>query len=62
MIEAKREATGDGKWEEVLQSKLSAYENWVDENGKLDKEIEYSSRFQSSDLAENLLRLPKEDD
>ncbi|WP_344927422.1 hypothetical protein [Streptosporangium carneum] len=59
VVEAKREATDNKKWEHILQEKLEAYEEWMDENGKLDKEIEYSSRFQSSDLAENLLRLPK---
>ncbi|MFC3985315.1 hypothetical protein [Streptosporangium jomthongense] len=62
VIDAKREAAGEGKWEEALQAKLSAYENWMDENGNLDKEIEYSSRFQSSDLAENLLRRPGKED
>lgn len=59
VAEAKREATGTKKWEQVLQEKLDVYEDWMDENGNLDKKIEYSSRFQSSDLAENLLRIPK---
>ncbi|MFF4414070.1 hypothetical protein ACFYY8_16170 [Streptosporangium sp. NPDC001559] len=56
VIDAKREAAGEGKWEEVLRVKLSAYENWMDENGKLDGKVEDAARFQTSDLAENSLR------
>lgn len=56
VVEAKREAIGDKKWEQVLQGKLSVYEDWMDENENIDKKIEHSSRFQTSDLAENLLK------
>ncbi|MFI6507843.1 hypothetical protein ACIBCT_09575 [Streptosporangium sp. NPDC050855] len=56
-IEAKKGATDDKKWEQVLQEKLNAYENWMDGNADLDKKAEHSSRFQTSDLAENLLKI-----
>ncbi|MEU4832809.1 hypothetical protein [Streptosporangium sp. NPDC023615] len=56
VAEAKREAAGDKKWEQVLQKKLDVYENWMDSNEKLDSKIENSSRVQTSDLAENLLK------
>ncbi|WP_326821602.1 hypothetical protein [Streptosporangium sp. NBC_01756] len=56
VAEAKREATDGKKWEQVLQGKLSVYEDWMDENENIDKKIEHSSRFQTSDLAENLLK------
>ncbi|MET8051723.1 hypothetical protein ABZU75_29405 [Streptosporangium sp. NPDC005286] len=58
VAEARREASGDKKWEETLQKKLSTYEEWMDSNGKFDEKIENSSRFQTSDLAENLLKIP----
>ncbi|WP_329092246.1 hypothetical protein [Streptosporangium sp. NBC_01469] len=56
--EARREATGNKKWEQLLQIKLDAYDGWMDSNGKLDEKVENSSRFQTSDLAENLLKTP----
>ena len=58
VAEAKREATDDSKWEDTLQKKLATYEEWMDSNGKLDEKVENSSRFQTSDLAENLLKIP----
>lgn len=59
VAEARREATGNKKWEQALREKLHTYEDWMDSNGKLDDKIENSSRFQSSDLAENLLKTSK---
>ncbi|MDP9866893.1 MULTISPECIES: hypothetical protein [Streptosporangium] len=56
VAEAKREVAGDGKWEQKLQEKLAVYEAWMDGNEKLDDKIENSSRVQTSDLAENLLK------
>ncbi|MEV4183279.1 hypothetical protein AB0J28_17805 [Streptosporangium canum] len=56
VADAKRESAGGNKWEQVLQGKLSIYEGWMDENEYLDKKIEHSSRFQTSNLAENLLK------
>ncbi|MER5651026.1 hypothetical protein [Streptosporangium sp. NPDC002524] len=54
--EAKHEATGGKKWEQLFQEKLDAYDSWMDDNANLDKKVEHSSRFQTSDLAENLLK------
>ncbi|MBG0815577.1 hypothetical protein [Planomonospora sp. ID82291] len=56
LAEAKREATGGKKWEQVLQEKLAVYEGWMDSNSAIDKKIEGSSRFQTSKLAEELLK------
>ncbi|WP_449062205.1 hypothetical protein [Planomonospora algeriensis] len=56
VAEAKHEATRGKKWEQVLQGKLTVYENWMDSNDALDKKIEGSSRFQTSKLAEELLK------
>ncbi|MGJ6964581.1 hypothetical protein ACSDR0_21960 [Streptosporangium sp. G11] len=61
MAEAKHDATGGKKWEQVLQEKLAVYDNWMDGNGKLDDKIENSSRVQTSDLAENLLKARTQD-
>ncbi|MEU4405469.1 hypothetical protein AB0F88_13140 [Streptosporangium sp. NPDC023963] len=58
VAEARSEAVGDKKWEQVLQTKLDAYDGWMDDNASLDKKVEHSSRFQTSDLAENLLKTP----
>ncbi|GGL31077.1 hypothetical protein GCM10014719_35660 [Planomonospora parontospora subsp. antibiotica] len=54
--EAKREATGGKKWEQVLQGKLAVYENWMDSNGKLDEKVERASRAQTSNFAEEQLK------
>ncbi|GAA3156132.1 hypothetical protein GCM10010466_53820 [Planomonospora alba] len=56
VAEAKREATGGKKWEQILEEKLNVYNDWMDSNDKIDKKIELSSRAQSSDLAKNLLK------
>ncbi|XVQ85448.1 hypothetical protein ACQP2K_42785 [Microbispora siamensis] len=57
MIEAKQEATHTGKsWESVLRTKLTPYERWMDSNEALDKQIERSSRVQTSELAKELIR------
>ncbi|GAA0846077.1 hypothetical protein ACFQVD_19665 [Streptosporangium amethystogenes subsp. fukuiense] len=61
VAEAKREAIGNKRWEQVLQQKLAAYEDWMDGNDKLDEKIESSSRVQTSDLAENLLKVQARD-
>ncbi|KAB8181945.1 hypothetical protein [Microbispora catharanthi] len=57
MIEAKQEAIHTGKsWESVLRTKLTPYERWMDSNEALDKQIERSSRAQTSELAKELIR------
>ncbi|MEU8204471.1 hypothetical protein [Streptosporangium sp. NPDC049046] len=59
IAEAKHEAIGDNQWEQAFQEKLDSLDDWMDENADFDKKIEHSSRFQTSDLAENLLKTPK---
>jgi len=59
ITEAKHEATGDKQWEQAFQKKLDSLDGWMDENVDFDKKVEHSSRFQTSDLAENLLKTPK---
>ncbi|MEU0482328.1 hypothetical protein ABZ260_24460 [Streptosporangium sp. NPDC006013] len=49
MAEAKREASDDKKWEQVLQEKLEPYERWMDSNRKLDDKAEDASTYQASE-------------
>ncbi|MEN3535239.1 hypothetical protein AAH991_09035 [Microbispora sp. ZYX-F-249] len=57
MLEAKQEATRTGKNREtVLRAKLTPYERWMDSNEALDKQVERSSRAQTSELAKELIR------
>ncbi|TLP52557.1 hypothetical protein [Microbispora triticiradicis] len=56
MAEARTEATRAGKnWEDVLRAKLTPYERWMDSNEALDKQVERSSRAQTSELAKELI-------
>ncbi|MFJ2029553.1 hypothetical protein [Streptosporangium sp. NPDC087985] len=57
LAEAKQEASEDKKWEQVLRQKLTPYEKWMDRNDSLDKKIEYSSQFLTSEQAKEQLRV-----
>ncbi|WP_371784251.1 hypothetical protein [Streptosporangium subroseum] len=57
LAEAKLEANDDKKWEQVLGQKIKPYEQWMDQNDSLDKKIEYSSQFLTSEQAKEQLRL-----
>ncbi|MFF5207449.1 hypothetical protein [Streptosporangium sp. NPDC000396] len=57
LAEAKREASDDKKWEHVLREKMTPYERWMDSNERLDKKIEYSSQFLTSEQAKEQLRV-----
>ncbi|SFK23159.1 hypothetical protein SAMN05216275_12032 [Streptosporangium canum] len=57
LAEAKREASEDKKWEQVLREKLTPYERWMDSNNALDTKIEDASKFQTSDQAKEQLRV-----
>ncbi|OUC93023.1 hypothetical protein [Streptosporangium minutum] len=57
LAEAKREASEDKKWEQVLREKLTPYEHWMDSNNNLDTKIEDASKFQASDQAKEQLRV-----
>ncbi|GIH99736.1 hypothetical protein [Planobispora takensis] len=58
VAEARREAAGKNKrWEQILSENLTPYERWMDSDDRLDKKIEYSSRFQSNEQARELMKI-----
>ncbi|WP_055481464.1 hypothetical protein [Sphaerimonospora mesophila] len=58
MAEAKQQATRTGKsWEEILRTKLTPYEHWMDSNDPLDRKVEDASDHMTNEQAKELIRL-----
>ncbi|GIH90796.1 hypothetical protein ACFFMN_26435 [Planobispora siamensis] len=55
---SKREASINGrKWEDILREKLIPYEQWTDENDRLDIKAENASRFHTNEQAKELMKI-----
>ncbi|GIH63822.1 hypothetical protein [Microbispora siamensis] len=58
MIEAKQEAAHSGKsWENLLRTKLTPYERWMDSNKAFDDKLENASRNVVNDNAKELIKV-----